>query len=108
MMMNKEIYFTITGLHYCEGDEFIEPGMEVILEKEPDNKYDNEAILVKLPGIATIGHVANSCNTVIGECYSAGRLYDKIGDKAMGKVKYKMDKGVVCELIETIDKQTEL
>ncbi len=47
-----------------------------ILEK----MLDKEAILVKLPGIASIGHVANSCHTVIGECYSAGRLYDKIGD----------------------------
>ncbi len=102
--MLKKIYFTITGMHFFEGDEFIEPGMEVMLEKEPDNKYDNEAILVKLPGVATIGHVANSCHTVIGECYSAGRIYDKIGDTAYGKVMYKMDRGVVCELIETNDK----
>ncbi len=97
--MMKKIYFTITGMHFFEGDEFIEPGMEVMLEKEPDNKYDNEAILVKLPGVAAIGHVANSCNTVIGECYSAGRIYDKIGDNAYGKVLYKMGRGVVCELI---------
>lgn len=102
--MLKKIYFTITGMHFFEGDEFIEPGMEVMLEKEPDNKYDNEAILVKLPGVATIGHVANSCHTVIGECHSAGRLYDKIGNTAYGKVMYKMDRGVVCELIETNDK----
>ena len=88
--MLKKIYFTITGMHFFEGDEFIEPGMEVMLEKEPDNKYDNEAILVKLPGVATIGHVA--------------RIYDKIGNTAYGKVMYKMDRGVVCELIETNDK----
>ena len=96
----KKIYFTITGMNYFEGDEFIEPGLEVMLEKEPDNKFDNEAILVKLPGIAPIGHVANSCHTVIGECYSAGRIYDKIGDTAMGRVVHKMDRGVVCELIQ--------
>ncbi|MCR5836959.1 MAG: hypothetical protein K6G88_10680 [Lachnospiraceae bacterium] len=39
--------------------------------------------------------MANSCNTVIGECYSAGRLYDKIGDTVMGRVVYKMDRVVV-------------
>ena len=98
--MMKKIYFTITGMQFFEGDEFVEPGLEVMLEKEPDNKFDKEAILVKLPGIASIGHVANSCHTVIGECYSAGRLYDKIGDTAMGKVVHKMDRGVVCELIQ--------
>lgn len=78
--------------------------MEEMLENKPDNKYNNEAILVKLPDVATIGLVANNCHTVIGECYSAGRHYDKIGDTTYGKVMYKTDRGVVCELIETIDK----
>ncbi len=97
--MTNKIYFTITGTSFFEGDEFIEAGMEVMLEKEPDNKYDNEAILVKIPVIGKIGHVANSCGTVIGESYSAGRIYDKIGDTAMGKVLYKMPRGILCELI---------
>jgi len=45
-------------------------------------------------------YVANSPYTVLGESYSAGRLYDKISEEASGKVKFKLDKGVICELIE--------
>ena len=47
----SKIYFTITGIHHWHGQEFIEPGMEVILKKEPDNEVDSEAIKVEMPGI---------------------------------------------------------
>ena len=53
--MANKIYFTITGTGFFEGDEFFEKDMEVLLEKEPDNKYDHEAILVKMPGIGKVG-----------------------------------------------------
>lgn len=101
--MADKIYFTITGTGFFEGDEFFEKDMEVLLEKEPDNKYDHEAILVKMPGIGKVGHVANSCSTVIGESYSAGRIYDKIGNTAVGKVLYKMPRGILCELVKPVD-----
>ena len=42
--------------------------------------------------------MANSPYTVVGESYSAGRLYDKIGDTAKGKVFMVMSKGVLCWL----------
>lgn len=38
---------------------------------------------------------------------SAGRLYDKIGDKAKGKVVFVVDGGVVCRIIN-IDKEQNL
>jgi len=72
--------------------------MKVRLEKEPDNKVDQEAIMVKMKGLGKIGYVANSPWTVIGESFSAGRLYDKIGDTAKGKVFLVTDKGVLCWL----------
>ena len=40
---------------------------------------------------------------VIGESYSAGRIYDKIGDTAVGKVLYKMPRGILCELVKPVD-----
>lgn len=40
--------------------------------------------------------------TVVGESYSAGRLYDKIGEKASGKILYLLDEGILCAL-ETED-----
>lgn len=97
--MNKT-YFTITGTHHYFGNEFIEPGMEVKLVKEPDNEYDKEAIKVELEGLGKIGYVANSTFSVLGESMSAGRLYDRVGDVAYGVVKYVLLQGILCEITE--------
>ena len=91
----EKIYFTIAGTHFYHGKDFFEKDMEVRLVKEPDNPFDKEAILVKVEGLGDVGHVANSPYTVIGESYSAGRLYDKIGDTAEGTVLYVVDGGVL-------------
>jgi hypothetical protein len=96
----SNIYFTVTGLNHYYGDSFLEKETIVYLKKEEDNEYDREAISVNLPGLGKIGYVANSPYTVLGESYSAGRLYDKIEDDASGKVRFILDKGVICELIE--------
>lgn len=48
-------------------------------------------------GITLIGYVAKSPYTVIGESFSAGRLYDRIGDTARGTVLYVLPKrGTLC------------
>ncbi len=92
------IYFTIAGTKHHYGQDFIEKDMKVRLEKEPDNEYDREAIKVMMDGLGHVGYVANSPYTVLGESYSAGRLYDKIGDTAEGTILYVLDKGVLCWL----------
>lgn len=102
-----KIWFTLTGTNHYLGDDFLEKGMKVRLEKEPDNKYDREAIKVMMKGLGHIGYVANSPYTVVGECYSAGRLYDKIGDTAKGKVFMVMSKGVLCWLDTEKNQVTE-
>lgn len=99
------IYFTVSGLHHYFGAKmFIDnKDLELLLEKEPDNDYDNEAIMVKLPGLGKVGYVANSINTVLGdETFSAGRLYDKFGDTAKAKVAYVVEEkdAIICELIK--------
>ena len=92
----KETYFTVTGLDHYYGNDFAERGMTVRLVKEPDNQFDKEAIRAEMDGLGKIGYVANSVRTVIGESYSAGRLYDKIEDVAYGKVLYVMERGLLC------------
>lgn len=94
------VYFTITGTKFRYGDDFMEAGMEVRLEKEPDNEHDSEAIKVEMDGLGQVGYVANSPHTVLGESMSAGRLYDRIGDTAHGKILYKLPQGVLCTLNE--------
>lgn len=95
----EKIYFTIAGTSHHYGTEFLEPNMEVNLTKDPDNEYDKEAIKVEMPGLGLIGYVANSHYTVMGESMSAGRIYDKIGETAVGKVMYVLPQGVLCELV---------
>lgn len=93
-----KMFFTVTGTNYRQGTDFIERGDMVHIVKEPDNKYDHEAIKVEMEGIGQIGYVANSTRTVMGDTYSAGRLYDKIDEEADGVVKYVMNHALVCEL----------
>lgn len=92
----EKIYFTIAGTVFYHGKDFFEKDMMVKLVKEPDNAYDREAIKVEVEGLGLVGYVANSPSTVVGESYSAGRLYDKIGDTAEGKVIFNVDGGVLC------------
>ncbi len=96
----SKIYFTITGTKYRYGSDFFEKGDKVKLVKEPDNQYDREAIRVEVEGLGLVGYVANSVPTVLGESYSAGRIYDRIGDIAFGKVMIVLPQGVICRLRE--------
>ncbi len=94
----KSIYFTVAGTNHYYGKDFFEKGMRVRLIKEPDNAMDREAVQVMLDGLGKVGYVANSPYTVLGESFSAGRLYDRIGDEATGTVLYILPQGVLCVL----------
>ncbi|MCR5719963.1 MAG: HIRAN domain-containing protein [Lachnospiraceae bacterium] len=96
----KEVIFTIAGMNHYYGSDFLKKGMKVKLIKEPDNEYDKEAIRVELKGLGKIGYVANSTHTVIGESYSAGRMYDLIKKKAKGNVMLITPRGAICKLKE--------
>ena len=96
----EEMYFTIAGCNHYYGTEFMEKGMKVKLVKEPDNEYDKEAIQVKFKGLGKVGYVANSPYTVQGESMSAGRLYDKVGDKAKGKIVFVVGGTAVCRVTD--------
>ncbi len=97
----NEMFFTLTGTNHYYGTDFLKPEMEVKLEKDPKNEYDQEAIMVKMKGLGQIGNVANSFYTVKGESMSAGRLYDKIGDTAVAKVFVVIPQGAICVVTET-------
>ena len=94
----KKVFFTISGMRHYYGTDLLERGDEVKLIKEPDNDYDKEAIRVEVDGLGKIGYVANSVGTVLGDCYSAGRLYDLVKDKVTATAKYITDRGTVCEI----------
>ena len=97
-MEAKKIYFTLVGEHLFYGHAVLEKGMELVLVKNPSNKYDPETIEIKAEGLDTIAYVANSVATRKGVSYSAGRLYDKIGDNVSAKIEYVLDYGALCSL----------
>ena len=96
------IFFTVTGTSFRHGHDFVEPGMKVRLVKEPDNRHDREAIRVEMEGLGHVGYVANSVGTIVGESFSAGRLYDRIGDAASGTAVYVLEDCFLC----TVDPET--
>ena len=93
-----KVFITLTGTKHYFGNDFLEKGTKIRLEKEPDNEYDKEAIKVTYEGIGKIGYVANSSYTVIGESMSAGGLYDKIGKNAYAKVELVTPAGTICKV----------
>lgn len=92
----KRVFITIAGMGHYHGDSFLEKGDRVNLIKDPDNECDREAIRAEMDGLGKIGYVANSIHTVLGESFSAGRLYDRIGDRAVARVEYVLPRGVIC------------
>ena len=100
----SKLYFTLTGLNHYYGGSFLEPGMKLKLHKEPDNAYDREAIRVELKGLGKIGYVANSAHTVLGDTFSAGRLYLALKKKAKARIVYVTDRGAICEIYDGIKK----
>lgn len=97
---DKKMYFTIAGAQYRFGLDIFEKGMKLNLEKDPKNEYDKEAIKVSVEGLGQVGWVANSIRTVRGESFSAGRLYDKIGETAVGEVIYILPDAVLAAIVE--------
>lgn len=68
--------------------------------------------MVKLDGLGKLGYVANSPHTVIGDNLSVGRLYDRIGKKAYGKVILVTPQGTLSKvnkksMVVTINRKNE-
>ena len=51
----EDIFFTVTGCNHYFGTEAFKPRVKVTLYKEPDNKYDKEAIRVEARALGKIG-----------------------------------------------------
>ena len=102
----KNIFVTITGQNHYLGMKPYKIGRIVKLVKDKDNEYDEDAIAVVLPFIDVIGYIANSTNTVFQGTYSAGRLYDKIGDSAFAEVMFITHSSVIARVL-TEDEELE-
>lgn len=79
--MEEGIYVTVNYLDSFQSAPFLRPGDRLILRKDKNNIYDDEAIVAYKENKAKVGYVANSVHSVARGTYSAGRLYDRIGDE---------------------------
>ena len=105
-MRNKErltlrqepYYVTITGFqHYYDKKPFA-VGNLIRCRKEQDNCHDWEAIKCTLPMLGTVGYIANSSYTVAGGTMSAGRIYDKVGEKFYVRVMFTTNTKIICRV----------
>ena len=87
-MEDNSIYITINHLDDFECTTFLRPGDKLILKKDRDNIYDDEAILVYKENKTKVGYVANSVHSVARGTFSAGRAYDWIKDDTKCVVRF--------------------
>ena len=83
----KTIYVTITGTDFCCGLDFFRRHDALILKKRTQKRNGTARPLPSI-GKALAKWVMSPTvpRPVLGESYSAGRLYDKIGKKATARV----------------------
>lgn len=100
------MYITIIAFDNFHGSKpFVINGI-VKLTKEPENKYDDEAIACEMRYYGKIGYVSNSTQTVIRGTMSAGRLYDKISNEYFAKIKFMKGNNVIAKIL-SIEELTE-
>lgn len=97
-MLTAPLYFSISGVKNYYGMEPFAIGALFYCEKEPNNKHDQEAIRAMLPMVGIVGYVANSSYTVVRGTHSAGRLYDKVPQRFFGRVMFRTDKQIICQV----------
>lgn len=98
-MFGNELYVTITGLNHYFGMRPFKIGSLVSLIKEPDNDYDDEAIMVMAPMLGKVGYVANSPHTTASGCLSAGRLYGEVPNECVAVVRFMTASKVIARVM---------
>ena len=105
--MNKDKYITINHLDEYEGPSFFKVGETLILKKDKNNPYDDEAISVHKETGPKCGYVANSVHTVARGTFSAGRMYDHIKDEAKCRINFILQEED-CLIAKLEEKSAEL
>ena len=95
------MFITIIAFNKFHGSKPLKLNGIVKLVKEPDNKYDAEAIACEMRYFGRIGYVANSVNSVIKGCMSSGRVYDKIEDEYFARIKFISDHNAIAKVLSS-------
>lgn len=95
----KDIFITINAFSMFHGVKPFKTGKIMKLTKDTANTYDNEAIACEMRYFGRVGFVANSVNTVVKGCMSAGRVYDKIEDGYYAEVKFLTKSEAIAKIL---------
>lgn len=93
------MYITIEKINDYLGTESLKIGQELILIKDVDNYYDDEAIKVLTINNATCGYVSNSTETVARGTHSAGYIYKDIKNNQKCIISFILNDCVIARLI---------
>ncbi len=96
-MKDKSVYITINHLNLFDSVSFLKPGDRLVLRKDRNNIYDDEAIAAYRDK-TKCGYVANSVHSVVRGTYSAGRVYDQIKDDAECIIRFMNQEMLICEI----------
>lgn len=102
------MYITIIAFDNLHGPKPLVLNRIVKLQKEPENKYDSEAIACEMRYFGKIGYVSNSTKTVALGTMSAGRLYDKISDEYFAKIKFIIGNNAIAKVLTTEELTDEI
>ncbi|MBQ1468659.1 MAG: HIRAN domain-containing protein [Solobacterium sp.] len=96
-MNENSTYMTITHIHDFSGSGLFRPGIQLILQKDHENPYDDEAILVRSLKGNKYGYVANSSTTVCRGTHSAGYLQHLFEETAYCVVRFTGEDFAIAE-----------
>lgn len=102
------MFITVLSFKNLHGEKAIKLDGIIKLVKEPDNKYDTEAIACEMRYFGKIGYVANSTNTVIKGCMSSGRVFDKIDNEYFAKIKFITKDSVIAKILSADEFMDEI
>lgn len=98
---SDNMYVTVITSNKLHSSDPLKLNGIIKLIKEPDNKYDTEAIACEMRYFGKIGYLANSTNTVVKGCMSSGRVYDKIEDEYYAKIKFIKDYIAIAKILSS-------
>lgn len=106
--IEKNMHITLLGFSKFHGLKPFNLESLIKLVKEPENKYDTEAIACEMRYFGKVGYVANSTNTVIKGTMSSGRVFDKIEDEYFAKVKFITHDLIIAKILTTEEYLSEM
>lgn len=94
------IFITVVGMKNYEKSYDLEVGKIVYLVKEPENTYDNEALVVLNDSMEKLGYAANSVGTVAKGTMSGGKAGVFLKKISRARVLFMTYGQVIIEVIE--------